>query len=442
MTPTGAMAAADDAVETEVERAPLPTPAVYVGVFGGYHIVFEDWDLNEVSDQGVSPDSSPIFGLRVGVMPSSWFGVEISASLLPYSAEGGRSGLAAAYRGDLHILAGASTFVPYAGVGAGVYQGVSGDLGSDADWEVHWELGLKANVTDWGALRLEGRHSLTDSSSDGLASLLEVTLGFDFFVFRAGAEAPPDTDGDGVSDYDDRCPRQAGGKAARGCPDADGDGVDDERDACVDKPGPKTLGGCPDSDNDGLADDIDKCPDQAGKSEQQGCPVEALDSDFDGIPDDEDVCPDEPGVPEAAGCPDSDGDGILDRDDRCPMQAGTAGQQGCLPASLMAFVGVVKDVQFAAGKSELTAASKARLDALAAGLAEQSTLRVEVSVHSDAGGDAESSRTATQERADAVKAYLVGKGLAAKRITAIGYGGDRPPAAGPAQRVEMLILAN
>lgn len=434
--------AADDP-GAEVERAPLGTPALYLGVFGGYHIVFDDWDLNAVSDQGVGPGSSPIVGFRVGVTPSRWFGLEISASLIPYTADGGLSGLAAAYRGDVFILAGEGTFIPYAGVGAGVYQAASGDLGNDADWEIHWELGLKANVTDWGALRLEGRHSLTDSSSPGLASLLEVTLGFDFFVFRAGSPAPPDTDGDGINDYEDRCPHQAGGKAAHGCPDADGDGVDDEHDACIDKPGPKASRGCPDSDGDGLADDIDRCPDQPGTMELQGCPAERPDSDFDGIPDDEDACPDEPGGPETAGCPDSDGDGILDRDDRCPMQAGTASQQGCLPAALTAFVGVVKDVDFAPGTSELTAAAKARLEVLAGALAGEPALRVEVSVHSAPGADAEGSRQATQERADAVKSYLVGAGLEGRRITAIGYGGARPPAAGgAAARVEMLILAN
>lgn len=52
-----------------------------------------------------------------------------------------------------------------------------------------------------------------------------------------------DSDGDGVSDGDDRCPSVAG-PAPFGCPDTDGDGVADLYDVCPDQPG-NGADGCP-----------------------------------------------------------------------------------------------------------------------------------------------------------------------------------------------------
>ncbi len=91
--------------------------------------------------------------------------------------------------------------------------------------------------------------------------------------------------------------------------------------------------GEPDTDGDGLVDSVDQCPREAGPAERQGCP--ARDSDGDGINDDEDACPTERGIAELKGCPDvdTDGDGIVDRLDRCPQQAedkdGFQDEDGC-----------------------------------------------------------------------------------------------------------------
>ena len=52
-----------------------------------------------------------------------------------------------------------------------------------------------------------------------------------------------DSDGDGVSDGDDRCPSVVG-PAPSGCPDADGDGVPDIYDLCPAEPG-NGAEGCP-----------------------------------------------------------------------------------------------------------------------------------------------------------------------------------------------------
>lgn len=54
-----------------------------------------------------------------------------------------------------------------------------------------------------------------------------------------------DTDGDGVPDKLDRCPRIPGPGATKGCPDADGDRIADREDECPHKFGPASMGGCP-----------------------------------------------------------------------------------------------------------------------------------------------------------------------------------------------------
>jgi len=90
-----------------------------------------------------------------------------------------------------------------------------------------------------------------------------------------------DSDHDGVSDANDKCPNTPMGVKvdAKGCPiDSDNDGVADYLDKCPDTPANVKVdkNGCPiDSDNDGVADYLDKCPDTPKdfKVDQNGCPV-------------------------------------------------------------------------------------------------------------------------------------------------------------------------
>jgi outer membrane protein OmpA-like peptidoglycan-associated protein len=91
---------------------------------------------------------------------------------------------------------------------------------------------------------------------------------------------PSDTDSDGVLDRDDFCPREAG-PAPKGCPivdlDPDKDGVPLPCDQCPTEVGLKPSG-CPirDTDGDGIPDDKDKCPKEPetrnGFEDQDGCP--------------------------------------------------------------------------------------------------------------------------------------------------------------------------
>lgn len=245
-----------------------------------------------------------------------------------------------------------------------------------------------------------------------------------------------DKDGDGISDKFDKCPEVAGPAENNGCPweDKDNDGVPDKDDKCPDLPGSKATQGCPDKDGDGIADQDDKCPDVAGLAKFQGCP----DSDGDGVPDAEDRCPDKAGVVALKGCPDKDGDGVADMDDKCPDQAGPASNGGCpIIKEIKKVVTLTKveekivftavqNLQFETGKSTIKKYSYASLDELAKLMNDKEQLTLLLSGHTDNVGSKALNQKLSENRAEAVKMFLVNKGVAASRITAVGYGMDRP----------------
>ncbi|MCB0699217.1 MAG: OmpA family protein [Chitinophagales bacterium] len=237
----------------------------------------------------------------------------------------------------------------------------------------------------------------------------------------------PDTDGDGILDKDDKCPQVAGSKTAQGCPDADLDGVADAEDQCPDVAGLPALAGCPDRDNDGIADINDQCPDVAGLAEFGGCP----DTDGDGIADNKDKCPDKPGPAANEGCPDTDNDGIPDHMDKCPEVAGTKTNYGCPEVSVevkkrLAFAATA--IQFDLGKASIKSSSNKILDEIVGILNEYSDYNMTIDGYTDNTGKADRNLELSKERANAVKEYFIGKGIAASRLRADGHGSENPVA--------------
>ncbi|MCS6795102.1 MAG: OmpA family protein [Raineya sp.] len=234
----------------------------------------------------------------------------------------------------------------------------------------------------------------------------------------------PDRDNDGIADGDDACPDEAGTAEFKGCPDRDGDKIIDKEDKCPDTPGLAQFQGCPDTDGDGIADPDDACPTEAGKKELQGCP----DRDNDGIADKNDRCPDQAGLAQFQGCPDRDGDGVADPDDACPDVPGVPEERGCPKKKIdeKALLEIAKKINFATGKATILKQSFPTLDNLAALMNEYKDAKIIVEGHTDNVGNKAANKKLSQQRADAIKAYLVKKGIAADRITAIGYGDERP----------------
>lgn len=209
-----------------------------------------------------------------------------------------------------------------------------------------------------------------------------------------------DTDGDGILDKDDKCPTEAGLAKYQGCP-------------------------VPDTDKDGINDENDKCITEAGLAKYQGCPIP--DTDKDGINDEEDKCPSVPGLPRYQGCPipDTDGDLVNDEEDKCKTVKGTVANYGC-PELKEQFKFDYKQVQFVSGSAVLTAKSKAELNKVLKAMNEYPTLKLYVDGHTDNTGSDKINKALSLKRANAVKAYLASKKIAAERLLTDGLGSSKP----------------
>lgn len=94
-----------------------------------------------------------------------------------------------------------------------------------------------------------------------------------------------------------------------------------------------------------------------------------------------------------------------------------------LPASI-----TLQDVLFETGSATLSASSGKSLDELAAFMKRKTTMEIEVAGHTDNVGNAEANLALSQKRAEAVRNYLVGKGIHPSRVKAKGYGQESPVA--------------
>ncbi|WP_326522500.1 OmpA family protein [Archangium lipolyticum] len=248
---------------------------------------------------------------------------------------------------------------------------------------------------------------------------------------QPGEHAPPppaNTDGDALTDDQDKCPAGA----------EDVDGFEDE-DGCPD----------PDNDADGIVDTQDKCPLQPetknGVQDDDGCPDEVppADSDKDGLTDDKDKCPsaaeDVDGFQDTDGCPDPDNDkdGVPDWEDQCPNQPevinGVKDDDGCpdegkskvrLEANRIV---ILEKVYFATAKDVILPKSFDLLKQVGTVLrANPQIEKLRVEGHTDDQGNDASNLKLSQRRANNVRAFLIREGIAAERLEAVGFGETKP----------------
>lgn len=86
------------------------------------------------------------------------------------------------------------------------------------------------------------------------------------------------------------------------------------------------------------------------------------------------------------------------------------------------------NVHFDFGKATLRPGSQAELDELVNFLNYKENVRIEIAGHTDnVGQDADNLRL-SQQRAEAIRQYLLKRNIAPNRVTAIGYGATRPVA--------------
>jgi len=267
-----------------------------------------------------------------------------------------------------------------------------------------------------------------DADNDGVADRLDKCPNTPPNIKVDKNGCPVDSDKDGVADYMDECPELAGVSNLKGCPDKDMDGVADKDDLCPDVAGIVSLRGCPDSDKDGVADINDKCPGTKDgyKVDSLGC---SLDNDKDGVINEEDACPDVAGLAVFKGCPDSDNDGVADNEDRCPTIKGTIANKGCpeiTKVDIKRITQIGSKIFFETNSDKLKIASLVQLDELASIMKRYEGAILTIEGYADSQGNDAYNLTLSQKRTEAVKTYLMGKGLMESRLAAVGYGETKP----------------
>jgi len=324
---------------------------------------------NEDMDAGIA------LGLRAGYNFTKYFGVEAFGHWVPTESSVYKDekinvvgyGIEALF----HILPDGA-LVPFVAVGVGGihYYKYNEDTTEGKDNKIAFDygLGVKYFLAENWALRADVRHVIpidTDFDRDTMHNNLLATVGLTFaFGGEKKVVAPPP------------------------------------------EPAPVVL----DSDNDGVPDNLDKCPGTpAGVAvDKDGCP---LDSDNDGVPDYLDKCPGTPA-------------GVAVDKDGCPPPVVIP--QPRVEKEIIEKGRTTLNVLFDFDKSTIKKGYFNDIDELVAVMKQYPDLNVTVEGHTDSVGSDAYNKKLSQRRANAIKGYMVNKGIDAKRLTAVGYGEEKP----------------
>ncbi len=109
---------------------------------------------------------------------------------------------------------------------------------------------------------------------------------------------------------------------------------------------------------------------------------------------------------------------------------------------------VLDNLNFATGTADLDAGSQRTINDLAKVLGAFPSAKIELQGHTDNSGNADQNKALSQDRANAVMSALTALGIAADRMSAVGFGADKPSdtndtAEGRAKnrRTEVVVIA-
>ncbi len=238
-----------------------------------------------------------------------------------------------------------------------------------------------------------------------------------------------DTDDDGLTDYDEIFSYRTNPNNA----DTDGDGLKDGDEIKIYKTDPLIA----DTDKDGLLDGDEVLTHKTD-------PLNP-DTDGDGLTDGDEVVQHKTDPLKS----DTDEDGLTDKDEVIthitnPLNKDTdnggipdgreveRGKNPNDPSDDIVFIPDVgqrvtlRGINFEFNSARILPSSEDTLKFVAAGLLANPEIHIEISGHTDNIGSARANELLSLQRAEAVKQYLVSRGVAAGRITTVGYGFKRP----------------
>lgn len=344
-------------------------------------------------------------------------------------------------------------------------------------------LGLGVELTPSGntAFTLElgyrlgsdGLETLEGGSPDGYPT---VKLGLTLPLGGGGGDESADSDGDGLTDDDELARYRTNPMSA----DTDGDGIPDGMEATIHRTDPARA----DTDGDGLDDgpelmthgtdpfvddtDGDGLPDGDEVRARRTNPL-ATDTDGDGLTDGEEALTFR-SDPLAV---DSDGDGIADGEEVAihrtdPARVDTDGggvedgveiargtnplnpRDDAFASPLILEPGaviVLEGVTFETGGATLTGQAVEALEKVYAALLAGPAVKAEIAGYTDNVGRPEANEQLSLRRAQAVRSWLVRKGISPLRLTAVGMGMKNPVASNATadgrarnRRIELHIL--
>jgi len=170
-----------------------------------------------------------------------------------------------------------------------------------------------------------------------------------------------------------------------------------------------------------LLDKDDKCPYNAGPAKNEGCPY--VDTDGDGVLDKDDECVNVPGLVENKGCPE-----IVEEEQEILNTA-------------------FENLDFETSKAVIKEVSYTSLEELAALLIKKGEWKIKIAGHTDSQGKAQTNLILSKKRAEAVRDFLVQRGVSTERIIVQFFGEEKPVADNTTaegrqqnRRVEMEVM--